>query len=485
MNYSAITIEEAHRMLVSKECSAVDLVTASLERIRVLDNTLHAFLTVCEEEALAGARVIDKKIASGQSIRLLEGIPFSAKDVMMTAGCRTTAGSNMLKNFVAPFDATAIARLQNAGAILIGKTNCDAYGHGSSTENSDFGETKNPWDTTRVAGGSSGGSAVAVATGMGLFSVGEDTGGSIRQPAALCGVTGLKVSYGRVSRYGAIAYASSLDTIGPFTKTAKDAAIVLKVMAGHDQSDSTSLPGEAPDYHALIEQAPQEMSIGIPAEYFSSDLDPAIQSVIMEAIAVLEAQNFQVKEISLPHTSASVSAYYLIAASETSSNLARLDGIRFGHSANPTLSLEEYYQTARSEGFGPEAQRRIIMGTYALSAGYHEEWYAKAQKVRTLICGDFDVAFEKVDAIISPTSPFTAFPIGQKSNNPLDMYLADIYTTAFSLAGLPTISVPCGFSDGLPVGMQITAPHGDDARVLQLAHIYQQLTDWHLYHPSL
>lgn len=478
MKINEMTIREAHEHLKNKDFSCVDFVTACFERIKKYDEEIGAFLTLCEESALEEALAVDEKISGGEEIGILEGIPYSAKDVLLTEDVRTTGGSKILDPYIAPYDARVIELLKKAGAILVGKTNCDAFGHGSSTENSDYFVTKNPWDTSRVAGGSSGGSAASVAMGMCLFSLGEDTGGSIRQPAALCNVTGLKTSYGRVSRFGSIAYASSLDTVGPFGKTAEDCAIVLSCIAGLDRNDHSTLPKEVPDYASNLEG--KTLKIGLPKEYFSEALDPRIKERMDEAVVLLKSLGHEVKEISLPTTEYYIASYYVLAAAETSTNLARLDGIRYGHRTKDFDSLEELYVKSRGEGFGPEAKRRIMIGTYTLSAGYVDAYYKKAQKVRTLIREDFDRVFEEVDIILSPTSPFTAFKVGEKAADPLSMYLADIYTVGFSLGGLPTISVPCGEVDSLPVGMQITAPYFMEERVFQLAHAYQKASDFHL-----
>jgi len=477
MKIASLSILKAHEALQNGDYSCEALVKVCFEHIKKYDPQIKAFLTLCEESALESARQVDEKLKRGESIGILEGIPFSAKDVLLTEDVRTTAGSKMLEPFIAPYDATVIARLKAAGAILVGKTNCDAYGHGSSTENSDFFVTKNPWDTERVAGGSSGGSAASVAMGMCLFSLGEDTGGSIRQPAALCNVTGLKTSYGRVSRYGSVAYASSLDTVGPFGKSVEDAALVLSCIAGLDRNDHTTLPKEVPDYGAQLEGKP--CTIGIPKEYFSDALDSSIKARIDEAIETFESLGYTVKSISLPTTDYCTAAYYILAPAETSTNLGRLDGIRYGHRTKEFDTLEELYSKSRGEGFGPETKRRIMIGTYTLSSGYVEAYYKKAQKVRTLIRQDFDRAFEEVDLILSPTSPFTAFKVGEKAADPLSMYLADIYTVGFSLAGLPTISIPCGFVGTLPVGMQLTGRYFEEVSVFQVAHAFQKATDFH------
>lgn len=483
MDLTSLSIVEAHKGLEGGVFTCRELIEACFEQIRKYDPTVKAFLTLCEETALGAARQVDEKLKRGESIRILEGIPYSAKDVILTEDVRTTAGSKMLEPFIAPYDATVIEKLKAAGAILIGKTNCDAYGHGSSTENSDYFVTRNPWDAERVAGGSSGGSAASVVMGMCLFSLGEDTGGSIRQPASFCNVTGLKTSYGRVSRYGSVAYASSLDTIGPFGKTVEDAALVLSCIAGLDRNDHTTLDDEVSDYAGHLEAKP--CTIGIPKEYFSEALDPAVKRLIDEAVETYRLLGYSVKEISLPTTEFCTATYYILAPAETSTNLARLDGIRYGHRTKSFDSLEELYTKSRGEGFGPEAKRRIMIGAYTLSAGYVDAYYKKAQKVRTLIRKDFEKVFEEVDLILSPTSPFPAFKVGEKVDDPLSMYLADIYTVGFSLAGLPTISIPCGFLNELPVGMQLTGPYFNEQRVLQAAHAFQKATDFHTRKPAL
>lgn len=486
MNLAQLTIEQAHQGLIEKKFSCRSLLEYCLERIEKYDSEINAFVSVNKEAALKKADQIDKKISQGELIGLLEGIPYSVKEAILTQDIKTTSSSNMLKNFTAPYSATVISKLEKSGAIMIGKTNCDAYGHGSSTENSDFFTTRNPWDKQRVAGGSSGGSAASVAAGMCLFSIGEDTGGSIRQPASFCGVTGLKVSYGRVSRYGCIAYASSLDTIGPFAKTAEDCATVLQVIAGIDEKDHTTVDQPVSDYGSnLNDFSLANKVIGLPKEFFTEALDSGVNDLIQSSIEKLKIQGVQFKEISLPHTEYCIASYYLIATAETSSNLSRLDGIRYGHRSDEYNNLTELYQNSRSEGFGPEVKRRIMLGTFALSAGYYDAYYKKAQQVRTLIIQDFEKAFQEVDFILSPTSPFPAFKVGEKSNDPLSMYLADIYTIGFSLAGIPTISVPVGFSNGLPVGMQLTAPSFKEQEILNLAHCFQKLTDFHQKYPQL
>jgi len=483
MKPNELTIRAAHEKLVSKEITCVELVQACLDQINKYDGSIKAFITVTDEHALAEAKKVDEKIAKGEEIGLLEGIPYSAKDVLLTEDIRTTSSSNMLKDFVAPYSATVIQKLDDAGAILVGKTNCDAYGHGSSTENSDFFVTKNPWDTKRVAGGSSGGSAASVSMDMCIFSLGEDTGGSIRQPASLCSVTGLKTSYGRVSRYGSIAYASSLDSIGPFAKSVEDAAIVLEAIAGLDPKDHATRPDDVPVYADSLDK--KEFTVGIPKEYFTDALDPKVKEIVMSAVEHFKGQGAKIKEISLPLTKYAIATYYILAMAETSTNLARLDGVRYGHRTEDYEDIEELYKKSRAEGFGDENKRRIMIGSYVLSAGYYDAYYRKAQKSRTLIRRDFDKAFEEVDIILTPTSPFPAFEVGSKSDDPLSMYLADIYTVNFSLAGLPTMSVPCGFMDGLPIGMQLTGKYMDETSVFQISNLYQNSTEHHLKKPEL
>jgi aspartyl-tRNA(Asn)/glutamyl-tRNA(Gln) amidotransferase subunit A len=485
MNPSELTIVRAHEGLMKKDFSCKELIQSCLDHIKKYDREIKAFITICEKESLEKADIVDKKIKTGQKIGILEGIPFSVKDVILTEDIKTTAGSHMLHNFTAPYDATVIKKLKQAGAIIIGKVNCDAYGHGSSTENSDFFVTKNPWDFSRVSGGSSGGSAASVAANMCLFSLAEDTGGSIRQPASFCGVTGLKTSYGRVSRYGSVAYASSLDTIGPITKTAEDAAIVLQCIAGKDSYDHTTFPDDVPEYSKQINQDFSGKTIGIPKEYFPSDLNTEIKASIDASLHAFSEMGLSVKEVSLPYTKYCLSVYYLLALAETSTNLARLDGVRFGHRTKEFETLDELFQKSRSEGFGDEVQRRIMIGTYALSAGYFDAYYKQAQKVRTLIIQDFNNIFQEVDFLISPTSPFPAFPVGEKINDPLTMYLADIFTISFSLAGLPTISIPCGYTNQLPIGMQLTGKYKNDKDVLSLAYQYQKETEFHQKKPPL
>jgi len=474
MSLSLLSIEELHTGLITKKFSCREIIEDCLKCIKEKDGEIHAFLSIYPEMALKRADEVDSKIKAGETIGLLEGIPFSVKDVILAEDMSATAGSKILESFVAPYDATVIKRLKEAGAIVIGKTNCDAYGFGSSTENSDFGVTKNPHDLTKVAGGSSGGAAASVVSGMCTFALGEDTGGSIRQPASFCGIYGFKVSYGRVSRYGSIAYASSFDSIGPMARSTRDIAIILSVIAGKDPLDATTVPDLVPDYLIELESKKDKpKKIGLPKEYFNG-LDTKTTAVINSALEIFKRKGYEVVEISLSHTKYAIACYYLLVTSEASSNLARLDGIRFGYRAPDPTDLEDLYKRSRTYGFGPEVKRRIILGTFALSSGYFDAYYKRAQKVRTLIREDFKKAFKEVDLIITPTSPFPAFSVGEKVDDPLTMYLADIFTVGFSLAGLPTINVPCGLIGHLPVGMQITAPYLSETSALKASLDFEQ-----------
>lgn len=471
------TIKELQHALSTKEISAYELTSYFLNRIEKYDPQLNSFITTTAEQALEKAKKIDAQ-SSGDSSGL-KGIPIAQKDIFCTQGIRTTCGSKMLDQFYAPYDATVVTKLNEAGSIMLGKTNMDEFAMGSSNENSYYGPVKNPWNLQTVAGGSSGGSAAAVAAGLVPGATGTDTGGSIREPAALCGITGLKPTYGRISRYGIIAYASSLDQAGPFAKTAEDCAILLNSMAGFDEKDSTSADQPVPDYTATLNDALQNLKIGLPKEFFKEGLNPDIAAKIEDALKIYEKLGAKLVEISLPTTHYSVPTYYIIAPAECSSNLARYDGIRYGHRCQNPKNLDDLYKRSRAEGFGIEVKRRIMVGTYALSAGYFDAYYVKAQKVRRLIAQDFEKAFNKVDVIMGPTSPSTAFKIGEKVNNPLSMYLSDIYTIAINLAGLPAISIPVGFSQNLPVGLQIIGKHFNEAKLLNVAHQYQTQTDWH------
>jgi aspartyl-tRNA(Asn)/glutamyl-tRNA(Gln) amidotransferase subunit A len=446
-------------------------------KIAADDVEVHAWLTLCRERALAQARRIDDLASRGDALPALAGVPLAIKDVMVTQGVRTTAGSKILDNFIPPYDCTAVSRLEAAGAIILGKTNCDEFAMGSSNENSAYGPVRNPRDKMRVPGGSSGGSAAAVAAGMAVAALGSDTGGSIRQPASFCGVVGLMPTYGRVSRYGLIAFASSLDHIGPLTRTIRDAAVLLRVIAGRDPMDSTSVDVPVPDYEQELARPVKGLKLGVPKEYFGEGLDSEVRSAVEAAIQRLSAEGAEIVPISLPHTPYAVPTYYVIATAEASANLARYDGVRYGYRSPQPRGLGEMYRKTRDEGFGAEVKRRIMLGTYALSAGYYDAYYLKAQKVRTLLARDFDEALAKVDAILTPTAPTPAFKLGEKADDPLAMYLADIYTVTADLVGVPGISVPCGVSrSGLPIGLQILGRHFDEGMVLRVANAVENFT---------
>jgi aspartyl-tRNA(Asn)/glutamyl-tRNA(Gln) amidotransferase subunit A len=457
-----------------------------LARTKAVDAKVQAFNSFDEADALAQARASDARRAAGQASGPLDGIPVGIKDVISVAGQPLTASSKMLANFISPYDATVTRKLKDAGAICWGRLNLDEFAMGSSTENSAFKTTCNPWDLTRVPGGSSGGSAAALASGEAIAALGSDTGGSIRQPAALCGVVGLKPTYGLVSRYGLIAFASSLDQIGPFTRTVEDAAVLLGAIAGHDANDSTSFKAEIPDYRAELAKRQGPWKLGIAKEYFAEGIDPEVNAAVQAAIAYYKKLGCEIREISLPHTKYAVGVYYIIATAECSSNLARFDGIRYGHRSKDATDALNIYFKSRAEGFGPEVKRRIILGTYVLSSGYYDAYYLRAQKVRTLIRRDFLNAYQEVDAILTPTSPTPAFKKGEKAADPLAMYLSDIYTIGVNLAGLPGISLPCGFSkSGLPIGLQIIGQPFKEADLLAIARAYEQGHDWHTKHPAL
>ena len=463
--------------------SSEELTRTSLERIRRLDAELNSFISVTEADALAAAQAADARIRAGEA-GPLTGIPFAHKDIFCTLGVRTSCGSRMLDNFIAPYDATVTARLREAGAVMLGKTNMDEFAMGSSNETSYYGPVRNPWDTERVPGGSSGGSAAAVAARLAPASTGTDTGGSIRQPAALCGITGLKPTYGRVSRYGMIAFASSLDQGGPFTRSAEDAALMLAAMAGFDARDSTSVERPVDDYSKSLDESLQGLRIGVPKEYFSAGLDAAVADAIEAALSEYRRLGAVVSEISLPNTHLAVPAYYVVAPAECSSNLSRFDGVRFGYRAADPRDLKDLYERSRGEGFGAEVKRRILIGTYALSAGYYDAYYLKAQQVRRLIREDFMRAFESVDVIAGPTAPSVAFRLGEKADDPVSMYLSDIYTIAANLAGLPALSIPAGFVDGMPVGLHLVGNYFAEGRLLNAGHQYQQVTNWHTRCPA-
>ena len=471
--------------LEAKTLSSVELTRAVIARTKAVEPRVHAFNSFDEADALAQAAASDARRAAGQARGPLDGIPIGLKDVIAVAGQPLTASSKMLANFVSPYDATVTAKLKNAGAVLWGRLNCDEFAMGSSTENSAFGPTFNPWDTTRVPGGSSGGSAAALAAGEAIATLGSDTGGSIRQPAALCGVVGMKPTYGLVSRYGLIAFASSLDQIGPFARTVEGAAIVLGAIAGHDERDSTSFKTEIPDYRAELKKRRGPWRLGIPKEYFGEGLDPEIGAAVEQAIAFYQKQGCEIKEVSLPHTRFCLDTYYVLATAEASSNLARYDGIRYGHRSKNTTDIVDLYFQSRAEGFGAEVKRRIILGTYVLSSGYYDAYYLRAQKVRTLIRQDFLNAFREVDALLTPTSPMPAFKLGEKAD-PLALYLCDIYTIGVNLAGLPGISVPCGFTkSGLPIGAQLIGQPFREAELLAIANAYERDHEWNAKHPIL
>jgi aspartyl-tRNA(Asn)/glutamyl-tRNA(Gln) amidotransferase subunit A len=472
------TIARLAAGLRAREYSSEELTRACLERIARLDPQLNSFITVTPELALEQARAADRLIAEGKA-GPLTGVPLAQKDIFCTDGVRTSCGSKMLDNFTAPYDATVVTRFKAAGAVMLGKTNMDEFAMGSSNETSWYGPVKNPWDLAAVPGGSSGGSAAAVAARLAPGATGTDTGGSIRQPAALCGITGIKPTYGRVSRYGMIAFASSLDQGGPMAATAEDCALMLGVMAGFDPRDSTSVDRPVPDYTAGLNGDIKGLRIGLPKEFFGEGLDVEVAKVIDAAIAEYRKLGAEVVEISLPNSALAVPTYYVVAPAECSSNLSRFDGVRFGHRCENPKNLEDLYKRSRGEGFGAEVKRRIMIGTYALSAGYYDAYYLKAQKLRHLIADDFKRAFEQVDVIMGPTSPSVAFNIGEKTDDPVTMYLSDIYTIAVNLAGLPGMSVPAGFVGNRPVGLQIIGNLFDEARLLNVAHKYQQATDWH------
>lgn len=482
---SSFGVAPARAALDAGEFTATELTRALLDRIGAVESDLGALLTVTGERALADAAAADTRIQAGEHGAML-GIPIVLKDIFATRGIRTTCGSRILECFIPPYDADATERLAKAGAVLIGKANMDEFAMGSSNENSAFRACRNPWDTDRVPGGSSGGSAVAVAAGECLASLGTDTGGSIRLPASFTGVCGMKPTYGRVSRYGVIAYASSLDQVGPFGRSAEDLAMVLGTIAGHDPRDSTSADREVPDYTGALDGDIRGLRLGLPREYFVDGLAQDVERAVREAIEVLRSRGAEIVEVELPHTEYAVAAYYLVATAEASSNLSRYDGVRYGLRTEAPDNLLELYRQTRDEGFGPEVKRRILLGTYALSAGYYDAYYHKALQVRTLIRQDFDRAFEQCDAIVSPTAPQTAFRVGEKTGDPLSMYLSDIFTNSANLAGLPGLVVPCGFDVAeMPIGLQILTPDFEEARALRIGDAYQRDTAWHRRAPSL
>lgn len=477
------SLAELSASLQAGEFSSVELTRYFLERIAKYDGQLNSFVTVADELALQQAAAADQRRQAGHA-GPLTGIPVAQKDIFCTAGVRTSCGSRMLDNFIAPYDATVVSRFNDAGVVMLGKTNMDEFAMGSSNETSYYGAVHNPWDLAAVPGGSSGGSAAAVAARLAPAATGTDTGGSIRQPAALCGLTGLKPTYGRVSRYGMIAFASSLDQGGPMTRTAEDAALLLSVMAGFDERDSTSVDSPVPDYVAGLTDSLQGLRVGVPREYFDAGLDSAVATVIEESIAELRRLGAQIVEINLPNSALAVPTYYVVAPAECSSNLSRFDGVRFGYRCEQPRDLMDMYKRSRGEGFGAEVKRRIMVGTYVLSAGYYDAYYLQAQKARQLISDDFKQAFTAVDVIIGPTTPRPAFRLGEKFDDPVAMYLSDIYTIAVNLAGLPAISIPAGMVEGKPVGLQIIGNYFNESRILNVAHQYQRETEWHLAMPQ-
>ena len=479
-----LSIQEAHDQLASKQISSVELTQSCLDRIDAVEDQVQSFLTITPEIALAQAEVADRMLAAGEG-GPLTGIPVQIKDVMCTEGVPTTCASRMLENFVPVYNATVVEKLINQGAVMLGKGNMDEFAMGSSCENSAFHPTHNPWDLERVPGGSSGGAAASVASGETIFALGSDTGGSVRQPASLCGVVGLKPTYGLVSRYGLIAFASSLDQIGPVGRSVQDCALVLNAIAGHDPRDATSVARDQQDYTATLGQDIKGMRLGVPEEYFVDGMEPGTRKAIDEALAKLEYLGAIIKPVSLPTTRYALACYYIIAPSECSANLARYDGVKYGYSYQDTSDMWEALEKTREYGFGPEVTRRVMLGTYALSSGYYDAYYLKAQKARTLIRQDFDRVFQEVDALVTPTSPVTAFKIGEKTGDPVQMYLIDVCTLPVNIAGLPGLSVPCGFSDGLPVGMQLIGPNFSEGILLRTAHAYEAATEWSSARPTL
>lgn len=484
INLTKLTINKARTLLDDKKISALELTKLYLDRIDNLDSQVASFLSVNYENAIEQAKQADSDISQGNS-NILTGIPMQIKDNICTKGIPTTCASNMLEGFIPPYNSHISEKLNNSGAILLGKGNLDEFAMGSSTENSSFKTTKNPWDLTRVPGGSSGGPAASVAASEALFSIGSDTGGSIRQPASFCGVVGMKPTYGLVSRFGLIAFASSLDQIGPITNNVEDSAIVLSAIAGYDSRDSTSLKVDIPDYSSGLKSDLNGFNIGVPKEYFTLGIDPKIENNVREAIKTLEELGANVEEVSLPHTKYALSVYYIIAPSEASANLSRYDGVKYGYSDSKAESMWDALEATRQSGFGPEVKRRIFLGTYALSSGYYDAYYVKAQKVRTLIRQDFEDVFKKFDVLVTPTAPTTAFKMGDKIDDPVQMYLNDIFTIPANIAGIPGISVPSGLIDGLPVGLQFMSGSLQEKKLFQAAHAYEKATDWNTIKPDI
>ena len=479
-----LSIQEAHAQLTSRQISSVELTQACLDRIDAVEDRVQSFLTLTPETALSQAAVADRMLGAGEG-GPLTGVPVQIKDVICTEGVPTTCASRMLENFVPVYNATAVERLMGQGAVMLGKGNMDEFAMGSSCENSAFHLTRNPWDLDRVPGGSSGGAAASVAAGEAIYALGSDTGGSVRQPAALCGVVGLKPTYGLVSRYGLIAFASSLDQIGPVGRSVMDCALALNAIAGHDPRDATSVRREPTDYTATLGQDIKGMRLGVPEEYFVDGMDSGARKAVEEAVSTLEGLGASVRPVSLPTTRYALACYYIIAPSECSANLARYDGVKYGYSYQDTNDMWEAMEKTREYGFGPEVTRRVMLGTYALSSGYYDAYYLKAQRARTLIRQDFDRVFQDVDALVTPTSPVTAFKIGEKTGDPVQMYLIDVCTLPVNIAGLPGLSVPCGFSDGLPVGMQLIGPHFSEETLLRTARAYEAATEWSSARPEI
>jgi aspartyl-tRNA(Asn)/glutamyl-tRNA(Gln) amidotransferase subunit A len=485
MNLPALTLHQAAEKLRRRELSSQELTAAIFDRIATTDEKVRSYITLCRDTALEQAKAADERLKHDQNPQSLLGIPLAVKDNFLTLDIRTTCASKILSDFIPPYDSTVVSKIRSAGAVITGKTNLDEFAMGSSAENSAFFPTRNPWKTDRVPGGSSGGSAAAVAADQCIAALGTDTGGSIRQPAGCCGIVGLKPTYGLVSRYGIIAFASSMDQVGPMTKDVSDCALMLETIAGHDPADSTSVNLPVPRYSEALTGDIKGLRLGIPKEYFVSGMQPEVEEAVRKAVRLLEQSGAIIEEISLPHTEYAIAVYYIVATAEASSNLARYDGMRYGYRAGGK-DLTETYMLSREEGFGPEVKRRIMLGTYALSAGYYDAYYLKAQQVRSLIKQDFDEAFKHCDAIVTPTSPTTAFKLGEKTQDPLQMYLSDIYTISINLAGLPALSLPCGFdSERLPIGMQIVGKYFDESTILGIAYSYERSTEWHRKKPNL
>jgi aspartyl-tRNA(Asn)/glutamyl-tRNA(Gln) amidotransferase subunit A len=489
MNLCALTIREAHDLLIKKEISSVELTSACLENIRKTNNLLNSFITVCEKSSLEEAKSSDKRIRENNNVTIITGIPIALKDILITKGIKTTCGSKILSNFNPPYNGTVVQKIIDAGGVIIGKTNMDEFAMGSSSETSNFGPVKNPWDLNRIPGGSSGGSAVSIAADQSIAAIGTDTGGSIRLPASFCNIIGLKPTYGRVSRYGVVAFASSLDQVGPMTKDVYDCASLLSIIGCYDSKDSTSINAETPKYHEKLEQSKnylKNLKVGIPKEYFNQEgMESDVAGSLKKVIDLFSNNGAQIKEISLPHARYGIQVYYVICTAEASSNLARFDGVKYGFRSEEYKDLIEMYINSRTIGFGDEVKRRVMLGTFVLSSGYYEAYYRKAQEVRTLIKKDFSDAFLKCDVILAPTSPTCAFKLGEKTNDPLTMYLSDIYTVTANLAGIPSLALPCGFSKhNLPIGMQLMGNYLNEDLLFKVGYYYEQLTNWHTQKPA-